>query len=66
MKGAAVDSRVTMMLECMQECISLYGEKNVILDTKPTMNSKEIIDWYVSHSAFPENDNQKPIKQRKN
>ena len=56
----AVDARVRMLLECMHDCMSLYGRENVLLNVPKTMSANEIINWYISHSQFNSSSNSKP------
>ena len=49
----ALDTRVSMLLGCVDDCIRRYGVDNVILN-EPTnsMTAKEKVEWFVTHSAY--------------
>ena len=51
--GDALDTRVEMLLNCIDDCIYRYGEKNVLLnEPKDSMTAKELVTYFVTHSEY--------------
>merc|ERR1711879_830759 len=51
--GKALDTRVAMLLSCVDDCIYRYGGKNVLLDEPhDSMTAKEKVTWFVQNSEY--------------
>lgn len=50
--ASVLDSRVAMLLQCMEQCIRSYGKENVILDEPASMSAEELIEYFVTHSEY--------------
>lgn len=50
--GVALDQRVSMLLECVDQCIQQYGRDNVILDQTRALSNREIVEWFVRNSEY--------------
>lgn len=48
----ALDSRVMMLLDCIDSCINTWGRNNVILNEPRTMTNKELVEYFVTHSVY--------------
>ena len=55
--GIALDTRVEMLLDCIDSCIEKWGRSNVILNEPYTMTSKELVTYFVEHSEYKKNRN---------
>lgn len=51
--GKALDTRVSMLLDCTDNCIRRYGVENVLLsEPGDSMTPKEKVEWFVTHSVY--------------
>ena len=51
--GVALDTRVKMLLDCVDDCISKYGKQNVLLSESPySMSAKEKVEWFITNSEY--------------
>ena len=50
--GAAMNTRVEMLLECIDNCIYQFGEENVLLDEPKNWSAKDIVTYFVTHSEY--------------
>merc|ERR1712130_247048 len=50
--GVALDTRVSMLLRCVDECIEQYGRENVLLNLENTMSPRELVAWFVENSEY--------------
>ena len=50
--GTALDTRVEMLLDCVDSCISKWGRSNVILNEPRTMSAHDLVEYFVTHSAY--------------
>ena len=55
--AVALDTRVEMLLNCIDGCIDKWGRENVILNEPMTMTSKELVEYFVVHSEYKKNRN---------
>jgi len=49
--GIALDTRVRMLLACIDACILRYGESNVLLN-EPNATPRKIVEYFVTHSDY--------------
>ena len=50
--GDTLDIRVRQYLQCADNCITKYGRENVILNYESNMSEREIVEWFVNHSEY--------------
>lgn len=50
--GAVIDKRVEYYLQCADNCISKYGRQSVLLNYKGKMTGEELVNWFVFHSEY--------------
>ena len=50
--GVALDTRVSMLLRCVDDCIQEYGRDNVLLNEERTMTPRQLVSWFVENSEY--------------
>merc|ERR1711974_241944 len=51
--GKALNARVGMLLDCVDDCILRYGRENVLLNEPyDSMTAKEKVTWFVTNSEY--------------